>query len=196
MFRQLAIGTALALLVSVATTANAVPIAPGFVNFSPANGTQVQPTPPYPNIDSLNFTDPEQVNVDIATGSTFSSLLTVNEVGSITDIPSLSAFVPILNFIAWTDVQFDLLTLFDVQQFDMGGTFFITMSGTGVVHADGFEDANAIFSWNATTTDPAADTWTFGGSFRVEVVPEPATLTLLGAGLAGIGFLARRRKQA
>jgi hypothetical protein len=40
------------------------------------------------------------------------------------------------------------------------------------------------------------DTGNFSGSTELELVPEPAMLTLFGLGLSGAGILARRRRQA
>jgi hypothetical protein len=65
----------------------------------------------------------------------------------------------------------------------------------GVQSSFGPGDASWAFQWNVAIAD--------GGSFQISKdknirvpVPEPATLGLLGVGLAGLGFAARRRRKA
>jgi hypothetical protein len=65
----------------------------------------------------------------------------------------------------------------------------------GVQTSFGPGDASWAFQWNVEIAD--------GGSFQISKdknirvpVPEPATLGLLGVGLAGLGFAARRRRKA
>lgn len=89
-----------------------------------------------------------------------------------------------LDITNWTSISFE----------DDPNGDFVNITGTGVVRAIGFDETTASFSLTINETNNAATwTWTSGVS---SPVPEPTTMTLLGAGLAGIGLLARRRRKS
>jgi len=65
----------------------------------------------------------------------------------------------------------------------------------GVQTSFGPGDASWAFQWNRTIADNGAFQISKDKNLRV-VVPEPATLGLLGIGLSWLGFAARRRRKA
>lgn len=88
-------------------------------------------------------------------------------------------------------------TTFDVKLFqgatEVGSASFNPADDVktffGVTNPVAFDRVNIIDSTGTIDNE-------FFGRFYTREVPEPATLGLIGAGLAGLGFVARRRKAA
>lgn len=115
-----------------------------------------------------------------------SGMINFGQLGTLADIPSLSAFTPISNYLTLSSgVSLDLNTIAVNSQ--SGPTpGFINISGNGILHAPGYDPTEAKFSFTGTTTD--------NESFVLAVhtsVPEPLPVALLGLGLIGV-FMTRR----
>jgi PEP-CTERM motif len=125
-----------------------------------------------------------------------SSTLSAGAAGTLTTLVAPWSFATastITNF--WTTsggYSFDLSNSHVVS--NSGG--FLAVAGMGVLHHAGFSDT--AYTWSFSTQDPNNGGTDFGFAFTTSessaAVPEPGSLTLLGAGLAGLAGLIRRKK--
>ena len=72
---------------------------------------------------------------------------------------------------------------------DFQNDFFLALSGTGVLRANGFDDTMGTWSLTATT---AGALFNFASGSGAVPVAEPGTLLLLGLGLIGLAAARRR----
>ncbi|MDP1556014.1 MAG: hypothetical protein Q8L84_11200, partial [Hyphomonas sp.] len=91
-----------------------------------------------------------QVTVSEPGQGDLAALLTLGTTGTMADIPSFAAFVPVNDFFSFNGVTFDLNTFTVIGQYGpIPG--FINAVGTGVMSAPGFEDTAGTITLSGTS---------------------------------------------
>jgi hypothetical protein len=124
------------------------------------------------------------------------------EDGTILDFTYVPSFSQIDNFLVTlsNDATFTATSIIAGGPFSNGWTNdgqFLNLSFSGILHVTGFDDTYATLNFTGTHTgQPYTWTASLNAAGDPVVTPEPASLAILGAGLAGIGLMRRRKKAA
>ena len=121
-------------------------------------------------------------NTASITGTGSFSALVFPDVASLKDF---SLTVP-PTITSWWEVEKDGIT----YSFDLVSVAFDGLTGNGWLNVTGYDPTPAAWTFSG---DSSGST-TFGFSATNSPVPEPATMLLFGAGLAGLAGIQRKRK--
>lgn len=146
------------------------------------------------------FTDVMHLNsVDVSNGAgTLTVMLTDTDMSK-TNAPFMTTLggatggsVSFATYMSSTNTAFDLETLLDSSGTFSGGGF--SQNGSGGISTSGPYSLTQVVT---ITHGGGLRSTSFDYEIKVpEAVPEPMTLTLVGAGLAGMGVFGRRKRNA
>jgi hypothetical protein len=137
------------------------------------------------------------VQVEAGTGDyAVPSLVPLNTsvtIAALTFDPLPGPVAPLWTFtVGGTEYSFELTTM-AVARMTMGANHFLSLSGTGIARATGFEDTTGDFTLSAQqAVNASGTTVTFSSEAVVANVPEPGVAGLAAAALL-VPFLRRRR---
>jgi|GEM_PF-4038202 len=121
--------------------------------------------------------------------------------GTIQDFTYVPSVTPASSFVIISGLNTLTFDLASVDAIGNGWTGsgtngFLNLTLKGVLTVNGGEATDAIILFSGTQTSPTVTSWS--GTLIAEGkpirTPEPATLALIGAGLAGMGMMRRRKK--
>lgn len=186
------LASAIALTIGMSGAASAMPFLSGSISFGP----QVNTTWAF---DGTCTTTANCNGFSLSPGS--SNVVVVNALGNFSgEIGSVGTMsdvdigaLPVTPQWAVGSFTFDLLSA-SIVTVVRGSVEILSLSGSGLVSAAGFEDTAGVWSWTGTATSAGATTtFSFASSTSV---PEPASLALLAIGLLGVGSAAGRARKA
>jgi hypothetical protein len=140
---------------------------------------------------TVNFGTDTYSSIPVGTSATFSDIaFTGSGLSSTLTAPVIPAWLVVSGA---NNFSFDLTSLFSTSMGVLGGVHSFTLSGSGIAHATGFEDTNAVFSLQGTGTGPVTFTIFQSSTTAVPGVPDSGSaVALLGLGFAAVEALRRK----
>lgn len=143
------------------------------------------------------------VQVEAGTGDyAVPSLVPLNTsvtIASLAFDPLPGPVAPLWTFtVGGTEYSFELTTM-AVARMTLGANHFLSLSGTGIARATGFEDTTGDFTLSAQqAVNASGNTVTFSAEAVVPsaIVPEPGVAGMAGVALVGLALRRRRPSRA